>query len=110
MSRQRDRLLIDALTAQNASGTIGIADAANSREWGFYVEFSSGSAAGVVLIETASDENYAGTWAVLSTVTWSAQSKSHYVALTGVFRAIRARISSAVTTGTVNVRVVMNTF
>ncbi len=69
----------------------------------FYVNFDHTSAAGVVVIETAHDPSYAGTWANLATVTWSAIDKCHYVALTGVFAALRARISTTVTSGTVDV-------
>lgn len=108
MSRRLDTLLLDAKTALNAQGVIGVADMANLSEIAFYVDFDHTSAAGVVLIETASSETYAGTWAVLSTVTWAAIDKAHYVAVTGVFRAVRARISSAVTSGTVSVRAVGN--
>lgn len=108
MSRRICQTLIDGLTLLNAAGYINQADAANVSEFGFHVEFDHTSAAGVVLIECASDEAYAGTWAVLATVTWSAIDKSHYVAVTGVFRALRARISSAVTSGTVTVKAVGN--
>lgn len=108
MSRRVDVLLISAKTAVNELGYVNVSDCAQLTESAFYVEFSVGSAAGVVLIETASQEDYAGTWAILATVTWSAASKSHYVALTGALRSVRARISSAVTTGTVNVRMVGN--
>lgn len=77
-------------------------------EIAFYTEFDHTSAAGVVLIETASSDTYAGTWAVLATITWAAIDKCHYTAITGAFRSVRARISSAVTSGTVSVRMVGN--
>src|SRR5690348_6058251 len=108
MSRRIDKLLIDAKTAQNEAGYLNVSDAAQLVESAFYIEFDGTSAAGQVLIETASDINYAGTWAILATVNWAAINKSHYVAITGALRALRARISTAVTSGTVTVRMVGN--
>ncbi len=108
MSRKIDQVLIDALTLINTTGNVNIADIANSDELAFYVEFDHTSSAGVVLIETASSDTYAGTWAVLATITWSAIDKCHYVAVSTPVRAVRARISSAVTAGTVSVRMVAN--
>jgi len=103
MSRRLSKKLIDAQTALNTAGYVGISEIAQIDESGFHIEFSSGSAAGQVVIETSSDPAYTGTWAILSTINWAAASKSHYVAITGVFRALRVRISSAITTGTVDV-------
>jgi hypothetical protein len=110
MSRRLDKVLIDAETAINTAGAIGVSDIAQIVEMGIYVEFSSPAAAGTVLIETASSESYAGTWAVLATVNWAAGDKCHFVALTGCYRVIRARISSAITSGTVTVRAVGNIY
>jgi hypothetical protein len=116
MSRRLNVKLLDAQTTQNVVGVVGgtgtlggaLSAIAQITEAGIHVEFSAGAAAGVVLVETASDPNYAGTWAILATVNWSAESKSHYVGLTGVYRCIRVRISSAVTGGTVTVWFVGN--
>ena len=112
MSRRVDKILIDALTALNVAGYIGPAETSQCQEFGFDVEFDHTSAAGVVVIETAADNNYptnyAGTWAILATVTWAAIDKSHHVAIAGSFRSLRARISSAVTSGTVTVRATAN--
>lgn len=110
MSRRLSVQLLDAKSAADATG-IGVvtqADIANVSEFGFYIEFSAGAAAGTVLIETASMDNYTGTWAVLDTIAWAAASKSHYTAIKGVLRALRVRISGAVTGGTVNVFLVAN--
>ena len=70
-------------------------------EWTFYIEFSAGSAAGVVQVETASNRDYTGTWASEATVTWSAASKAHVVHITALMQAVRLRISTTVTGGTV---------
>lgn len=121
MSRHYDQLVLDAKSAADSTG-IGyftgvpgttnandcISASAQVTEYGIYVEFSAGSGAGTVLIETASDPSYSGTWAVLATVNWAAASKSHYTALTNSVRVLRARISSAVTSGTVSVRIIAN--
>lgn len=122
MSRLYTQTLISAQTALNTVGYFGgpsagsagnvgagIYQASQCTEYGIYVEFDGTAAAGTVLVETASDVTYAGTWAVLATVNWAAASKSHYVALTNAVRALRVRISSAVTSGTVTVTAVANT-
>lgn len=108
MSRRVGKTLISAKTSQNEAGYLDVSEMAQITELGFHVEFSSGSAAGQVLIETASSVDYAGTWAILATVNWAAASKSHYVAITGAARVLRARISTAITTGTVDVFMVGN--
>lgn len=72
----------------------------------FYVTFDHTSAAGQVVIETAYNPYYTGTWANVGTVNWSAIDKAHYVAVTGVFKALRVRIATAVTTGTCDVAMI----
>ncbi len=67
-----------------------------------YVEGSSGVSAGVVTVETAIHEDYAGTWDSLGTVTVVASTVDS-VQVEGVFGAIRARISTTVADGTVTV-------
>lgn len=69
-------------------------------EFTLYVTFDHTSAAGVITLETAPSADYAGTWASIGTVTWAAIDKAHYVSVTGTFKSVRARISSAVTSGT----------
>lgn len=73
-------------------------------EASFYVYFDHTSAAGTVLIESAPSRNYSGIWVVEGTVNWSAIDKAHRVSITALTGAMRARISSAVTSGTVTVR------
>jgi hypothetical protein len=91
------------LAAQTASGVTALFPdslAGNYIEFTVYVTFDHTSAAGVVVVETAPDQAYAGTWANIGTVTWSAIDKCHYVSVTGVFNALRLRISTTVTSGT----------
>lgn len=109
MSRIFDQKIIDAKSAQDTVGSIGLSDCAHATELGFHVEFSSGVSAGAVKIETASDLSYTGTWAVLSTVTYASGAPlSVYVGITDAVRCIRARISTTVSGGTVDVRAVAN--
>jgi hypothetical protein len=101
-----------ALAAKSAADATGIGYAPaehlpSAQELSAYVEFSAGAAAGTVLIEGASSNAYAGTWAVLGTVAWAAASKAHIVQITGCHLALRARISGAVTGGTVDVTFVI---
>ena len=102
--------LIDALSAQDATGTVmGPAYAGKGREVTFHVIFGPGTSAGAVMIEAAHDPAFTGTWAQQgSTVTWAAASRVHTVSVTGVFLALRARISTAITGGTVTVIAVRN--
>ena len=102
--------LVDALSAQNATGTVlGPAFAAQGREITFYVVFGPGTSAGAVMVESAHDPAYTGTWAQQgSTVTWAAASRVHTVSITGAFLALRARISTGITGGTVTVFVIRN--
>lgn len=69
----------------------------------FYVVFDATSAAGTVLIEACHDYTYSGTWATLATVTWAANTSVKIATVTGNYQAMRARVSSAVTSGTCDV-------
>jgi hypothetical protein len=76
-------------------------------EFTVYIIFSSASAAGAVQIETASDYSYTGTWgAVGSPIAWAANTSQKYASVTGAFAALRLRISTTVTSGTVSAWVV----
>lgn len=103
--------LIDAKSAADATG-IGYLP----EEWGglfvestCYVTFDGTAAAGTVLIESAPSFDYAGTWVTEGTVNFSAASKAHRVSINAIVGALRARISSAVTSGTVTVKAWVST-
>jgi len=77
-----------------------------------YVKGNGAIGAGAITFETASDPEYAGTWAPLvsdlatptaNPMTVVASSELRYT-FTGVVAAIRARISTTVTTTTVTVK------
>lgn len=77
-------------------------------EMTFYIQFSTGAAAGKAQIETACSlepfHDYAGTWApVGSTIDFVTQTSQKYASVTGVFQWLRVRIDTAVTTGTMKV-------
>ena len=100
-------VIIDGGSATNNAKTIGMLPASISGKFveaTFYVYFDHTSAAGTVLIESAPFRNYDGTWVVEGTVNWSAIDKAHRVSITALAGALRARISSAITSGTVSVR------
>lgn len=93
--------IITALSALNAIGLMD--DAANLHDVTFYIEFGAGTASGGVTIESAAQPGYAGTWVAESVVAWAAASKTHVVRLVGVSGALRARISTVIGSGTVDV-------
>ena len=78
-------------------------------EMTFYVTFNHTSDSGVITIETAPTNDYAGTWASIGTMTWAAIDTCKYTSVTGAFGAIRARISTGVTTGKCSVYMVAST-
>lgn len=103
MSRRFTTTLIDAKTAQNEAGYLEVSECAQGQEFGFDIEFDHTAGAGQIVIETAASRSYAGLWAILATVNWSAIDKSHHVAISGSYAVMRARISSAVTSGAATV-------
>lgn len=100
--------LINTKSASGQTGTVG-GPMANCRETAIYVDWGAGVASGVVTVETAVDQNYTGTWAPLSVVTFAATApKQDVVQITGVHWAIRTRISTIVAGGTINTWLVCN--
>jgi hypothetical protein len=68
-----------------------------------FIEWSAGGSGGVLSIEEARTSSYAGTWSVLATITQAGASQTDVVHMTGAFKAVRARLSTGVTGGTVTV-------
>ena len=106
MSRRYTKTLIDAGITQNTTGMLTIYETSQNNEFGFYFKFDGGSNAGQVVIETAFDEEDTDTWAIVDTINWSADNKIHYSGPSGAFRALRARISTAIGVGNVTVKAV----
>lgn len=67
-----------------------------SLEYTFHCLFSTGSNAGQLVVETCHDPAFTGTWANVATVDYASANTVHYVSLTGCFRALRVRISTAI--------------
>lgn len=97
---------VTLLTAQSLSATTSDAlpVLARGQHCTIFVESSAGVSAGVVTIEEAHDSAYSGTWSSITTVTTSAASTCTAVHFLGAYGAVRVRISTAITGGTVTVR------
>lgn len=70
-----------------------------------YVVAGAGVSAGVITIEESHDPDYTGTWSSIGTVTTAAASICQAVHLQGTYKALRVRISTGITGGTVDVYV-----
>jgi hypothetical protein len=94
--------MLNAASTIQATGTLaGASIMPACRESVIYVQWSAGTSAGVVTVESADSSAYAGTWAPLATVTWSAASKEDIVQITGIHLNLRTRVSTGVVGGTV---------
>lgn len=104
------RKIMTALSALNAVSTVlTIADLGSVNEVTFFITFGAGTNAGAVQIESSPDPLFAGTWAAEgSPVAWVAASRTHKLSITSANMAMRARISTGVTGGTVDVDAVAN--
>lgn len=101
--------IISAGSALNTVGVVGPSIPTQDQEVSFTIAWGTGVSAGAVKIESAPDENYTGTWAVFATVTYvSGAPICDVVQITGNACAYRARISTAITGGTVDVTFVGN--
>lgn len=98
-------MAVDWNKLQTAASATGNGDAYNlagrTEHAVVYIEWSAATSAGGVTIEEAHDKDYAGTWAEIQVVPWSAESSCDAIHVTGTFGAIRARISTTVVGGTV---------
>lgn len=105
MSALRQTTLLDNQTVDE---TAGAATPLNgSRNFNVSVEWGAGTSAGVVQIESAPYKDYAGTWSNLTQFTWAAAESIDVWRGTGPFGAIRARISTAITTSNKGVTAIL---
>lgn len=106
-------VLISLLEDEAADETISkvLAIPASIKRHTFYIVGSTGVASGAVTLETADDPDYAGDWAPLvndlatptsNPVTVVAEDQEIY-SIEGSFAFLRARISTAIGSGTVSV-------
>lgn len=93
--------------ATSGSGVMNAADVGNANRFAVYVTFNAATSAGSVIVETAPDKNYAGTWHPVATIAWAAATRTHYQYIDGPLGALRTRVVS-VTGGTVDSFVVSN--
>ena len=95
-------LIMDAQSALDTARIIPREVVSHVREHAIYVVFSAGASAGQVVVESAHDAAYQGTWANVNTVNWAAASRVHLAANTGVHLVLRVRIATAIVGGTVS--------
>lgn len=100
MSILSDTQLLTAQSAVNTAAAIPQSEYAIRTE--VDVVFGAGTSAGAVMLESAHDPAYTGTWHTEATATWSAATKAVHLSLIGMRRALRVRISTAIVGGTVD--------
>jgi hypothetical protein len=86
-------LLTNVLTGSGAASPLG-----QSSHFNVTILWGPGTLSGVVSIEAAPYKEFAGTWTVLTTFTWATTNTVDMWRGTGPFGAIRARITTPVTT------------
>lgn len=97
----------EVMTAEAADETVseelGPVECGNVNEQTWYIVGSSGVASGAVQIEEAHESGYAGTWAPNGSPVTVTADTVKTVKVTGVSHVCRARISTAIGSGTVTV-------
>ena len=101
-----DYLLQNAATTGNGTA---VDFEGQLRELAIYIIWSAGVSAGAIQVETADATDYTGTWSALhpAPVTFTA-SKQDTVMISGILKALRARISTNIVGGTVTVKLYAN--
>lgn len=105
MTQKYFKQVMSAKSALNAlSDELNAADLAGVTELSYYIVFGAATSAGAVQIESAHITGYTGVWAAEgSPVAWAAATKAHKLSITGASLFSRARISTAIVGGTVDV-------
>lgn len=96
MSRRIDARLLDNQTVDETVGEI--TPLARTKEHTFTVEWGVGTTAGVIEIEAGPYKGYTGTWSNLTQLSWPAANRVDTFRATGAFKALRARISTVIST------------
>lgn len=94
MSALRETILLDNVLTGNGAAT----PLNGSENFNVDVEWGAGTSAGVVAIETAPYKDYAGTWTPQTSFTWAAVSSIDNWRANNPFGAIRARVTTTITT------------
>jgi len=93
--------VVGTVSAAVKVGKLGLVDTTHYITWG------DGAISGEVTIESASKAGYTGTWAPIAVVTFTSDGpKEDYVRVQGAYGALRHRISSPVSGGTVTTKIV----
>lgn len=111
MSRLRffRQIMVGKSAGNEVSDELSPVDIGSVDELTYYIVFGPGTSAGAVQIESSHLSKYTGTWAPEgSPVAWAAASRVHKVSITGSSYIGRARISTAIVGGTVDVYAVAN--
>lgn len=90
-------------TAAASGNGLVIAVPSNFREHRVTIKGSAGIASGAVQVETADDPAYAGTWQAIGSPITAVASAEVATGFEGIFQFIRARISTNIVSGTVDV-------
>lgn len=103
------QIMIAKSTNNDVSDELSPVDLGSVDELSFYIVFGPGTASGAVQVESAHLTKYTGIWAPEgAAVSWVAASRVHKVSITGSSYISRARISTVIVGGTVDVYAVAN--
>lgn len=105
MAEEMDSFPLPMLVAQTALNAVSDpVPLGNSRKHWHSAVFGAGVSAGTVIVETANDRNYAGTWEVIATLAsgGAPSSQGANVSYEGPLGFVRHRISVAIVGGTVS--------
>lgn len=92
-----------ALAKSALNDALPIPQASDANRTEIDVVFGAGTSAGTVLIESAHDAAFAGTWMLEATLAWAVVSSVKHASIVGPRRALRYRISVAIVGGTVDI-------
>ena len=93
---------------ETTSTVLGPGQLSRVRELTLYVKFSPSTTSGVVTLEAAHDAAFTGTWSSIATATWAVTNSVLHTSTTGAHMAVRARISTVIAGGTVDVIAIGN--
>lgn len=112
IANTQHRVLLSAQAAdETASEALGPGTLDKVKNHTFYAAWGTGVSAGVITIETAPYAEYTGTWSPIpsGTITFAGTApNAGHLSFTGAYLALRARISTAVSDGTVTVTYIGN--
>lgn len=100
--------MLTSASTLNTASVVGAGFMPRCRETAIYAQWGAGVTTGTIVVESAHDQAYTGTWANMATVAWTSQLKEDIVQITGVHNAIRTRVSGALAGGTINTWITCN--